>query len=213
MTTPQRPSPGRTRGRRVGLTGGIGSGKSEVSRLLAEQGAVLIDADALAREAVAPGSDGLAEVVAAFGERVLSPDGGLDREAMAAVVFGDDDARRRLEAIVHPRVRRRAGALEAQARAEHPDAVVVHDVPLLVETGQQEAYDTVLVVDVPPEVQVQRLVTCRGMGEDEARARIAAQASRDDRLAAADVVIDNSGTLDDLARAVASVWHSVLAPR
>ncbi len=197
-------------GRRVGLTGGIGSGKSEVARLLAELGAVVVDADRLAREAVAPGTQGLGAVVAEFGPQVLTADGSLDRQAVAGRVFADPQARARLEGIVHPRVRAAAAALEAAARAEDPDAVVVHDVPLLVETGQQDAYDMVLVVDVPEEAQVRRLVAHRGMSEVQARARIAAQATREQRLAAADVVIDNSGTLADLARRVRQIWDDVL---
>jgi dephospho-CoA kinase len=200
-------------GLRVGLTGGIGSGKSEVARLLARHGAVVIDADRLAREAVSVGSDGLAEVVAAFGTDVLTADGSLDRAAVAARVFADPQARARLEAIVHPRVRAAAGSLEAQARSRHPDAVVVHDVPLLVETGQQHAYDLVLVVDVPEQVQVQRLVQHRGMTQEEARARIAAQASRQQRLAAADLVVANDATLAALARRVGQVWDQVLSFR
>ena len=199
---------------RVGLTGGIGAGKSEVSRLLAAHGAVVIDADALAREVVAPGSEGLAAVVEQFGADVLGPDGSLDRAAMAARVFTDPTARARLEAIVHPRVRALAAAREAAAVAADPSAVVVHDVPLLVETGQRDGYDLLLVVDVPTQVQVDRLVRVRGMREAEARARIAAQASREQRLAAADVVLDNSGNLDDLARRVGDVWEAVLrSPR
>jgi dephospho-CoA kinase len=198
-------------GRRVGLTGGIGSGKSAVSDLLRQLGAIVVDADALAREAVAPGSDGLAEVVAELGGDVLAADGSLDRVAVAAKVFADPSARARLEAIIHPRVRRRAAEIEARARSVDPGAVVVHDVPLLVETGQQDAYDVVLVVDVPVPVQVDRLVRLRGMSQDEARGRIAAQADREARLAAADVVVDNSGTLDDLARRVRQVWDEDLS--
>jgi dephospho-CoA kinase len=199
---------------RVGLTGGIGSGKSEVARLLASHGAVLVDADLLAREVVAPGSEGLAAVVEAFGPDVLTPDGALDRAAVAARVFADPAARVRLEAIVHPRVRALAARREAEAVAVDPDAVVVHDVPLLVETGQQHAYDVVLVVDVPVDLQVARLVQGRGMSAEEARARIAAQATREQRLAAADVVVDNSGTLDALARRVSDLWAQGLrSPR
>jgi dephospho-CoA kinase len=197
-------------GRRVGLTGGIGSGKSEVARLLEGLGAVVIDADRLARDAVAPGTDGLRAVVEAFGPDITTPDGALDRPAVAARVFADPQARATLEAIVHPRVRAAAAALETAARAHDPDAVVVHDVPLLVETGQQDAYDVVLVVDVPVDVAVQRLVAARGMSPTEARARIAAQATRERRLAAADVVVDNSGSLDDLARRVRQIWADVL---
>jgi dephospho-CoA kinase len=197
-------------GPRVALTGGIGSGKSEVARLLAQHGAVVVDADRLAREAVAPGTAGLADVVAAFGPEVLAPDGSLDRAAVAQLVFDDPDARARLESIIHPRVRAAAAALEAQARADDADAVVVHDVPLLVETGQQHAYDVVLVVDVPVDVQVRRLVEHRGMSQAQARARIAAQASREQRLAAADLVVTNEGSLADLARRVQKVWEQVL---
>jgi dephospho-CoA kinase len=191
---------------RIGLTGGIGSGKSEVSRLLGRHGAVVIDADRLAREVVEPGTPGLAEVVETFGPGVLAADGSLDRPALGARVFGDDDGRRRLEAIVHPRVRARAAELEAAAG---PDAVVVHDIPLLVETGQADGFDGVIVVDVPAEVQVQRLVTQRGMSEDEARSRIAAQASREQRTGVADWIIDNTGSLADLEATVARVWKEL----
>jgi dephospho-CoA kinase len=187
---------------RVGLTGGIGSGKSEVSRRLAARGAVVIDADVLAREVVARGTDGLAEVVAAFGD-ILTPHGELDRPALGRVVFGDEAARRKLESIIHPRVRARAAELEAQAP---PSSVVVHDIPLLVETGQADRFDVVLVVDVPLETQLERLVDVRGMNAEEARARIASQASRDDRLAAADVVVDNSGSLKDLDQRIDEIW-------
>lgn len=193
---------------RIGLTGGIGSGKSEVSRLLAGHGAVVIDADRLAREVVEPGTPGLAEVVETFGPGVLAADGSLDRPALGARVFGDDDARRRLEAIVHPRVRARAAELE---RAAAPDAVVVHDIPLLVETGQAERFDGVVVVDVPIDIQVQRLVEKRGMSEAEARARIAAQATREQRAGAADWIVDNTGSLADLEVAVARVWKDLRA--
>ena len=207
-TSASRPA---TRPRRVGLTGGIGAGKSAVSALLAARGATVVDADTLAREVVAPGTEGLAEIEAVFGSEVIDADGALDRDAMAALVFADPSARQRLEAIIHPRVRASAARMEAAAAAADPDAVVVHDVPLLVETGQQDSYDLVLVVDVPLQLQVDRLVSARGMSEDEARGRIAAQARREERLAAADVVIDNSGTLDDLARRVAVVWDEHLA--
>jgi len=190
------------------LTGGIGSGKSEVSRRLRALGAVVVDADVLAREVVAPGTEGLAEVVAAFGNDVLTAGGALDRPKLGALVFADDEARKRLEAIVHPRVRARAAELEAAAA---PDAVVVHDIPLLVETGQADRFDVVLVVDVPPDVQVRRLTGQRGMTDDEARARIASQASREGRLEAADVVIDNSRSLADLDAAVAEVWGRLTA--
>jgi dephospho-CoA kinase len=195
---------------RVGLTGGIGSGKSTVSARLAEHGAVVIDADVLAREVVAAGTPGLAEVVAAFGPEMVGPDGELDRAAMGRRVFDDDDARVRLEQIVHPRVRARAAEIEAAAGA---DAIVVHDIPLLVETGQADSFDVVLVVDAPPELQVRRVVEQRGMSEDEARARIAAQAGRDQRLAAADHVLSNDGSLAQLQAAVEQVWMELLQRR
>jgi dephospho-CoA kinase len=197
---------------RVGLTGGIGSGKSSVSAMLAAHGAVVIDSDVLAREVVAAGTPGLAEVVVAFGPDLMTAGGELDRAAMGRRVFGDDEARERLEAIIHPRVRARAAEIEARAPA---DAIVVHDIPLLVETGQADKFDVVLVVDAAPEVQVQRLVEHRGMSEEDARARIAAQAGRDQRLAAADHVLSNNGSLAQLQAAVDQVWEdlSTRAPR
>lgn len=190
----------------VGLTGGIGAGKSTVARLLAARGARVVDADRLAREAVAPGSPGLAEVVAAFGPTVLAPDGTLDRARLAATVFADPRARRRLDAIVHPRV----GAATAQLLASlPPDAVVVHDVPLLVENDLAGRYDLVVVVDAPVEVQEARLVEQRGMAPADARARIAAQASREQRRRVADVVLDNTGSLADLADQVDRLWQRI----
>jgi dephospho-CoA kinase len=190
----------------VGLTGGIGAGKSAVSSRLAARGAVVIDSDVLAREVVARGTDGLADVVAAFGPGVLTADGELDRPALGKLVFGDEAARRKLEAIIHPRVRARAAEIEAGAAA---DAIVVHDIPLLVETGQADKFDLVLVVDVPVEVQVRRLTAQRGMADEEAKQRIASQASRDERLAVADVVVDNAGTLDELDRRLDEVWATL----
>jgi len=191
---------------RVGLTGGIGAGKSEVSRRLAGHGAVVIDADAISREVVEPGTDGLAEVVEAFGPGVLGPDGGLDRPKLGEVVFADPERRSRLNAIIHPRVGERMAELEREAG---PGAIVVHDVPLIAEGGRAGAYDLVVVVDAPPRVQVERLVRNRGMTRDQAKARMAAQASREQRLAVADVVIDNSGSLADLDRRVAEVWAAL----
>jgi dephospho-CoA kinase len=191
---------------RVGLTGGIGSGKSEVSRRLAAHGAIVIDSDLLAREVVEPGTDGLAEVAAEFGSSVLGADGRLDRAVLAERVFADADARRRLERIVHPRVRARAAELE---RTAPPGAVVVHDIPLLVETGRAADFDVVVVVDLDEEDQLRRLVASRGVTVEEARARISAQATRAQRVAAADVVIDNSGTLDDLEAAVTDLWRAL----
>jgi dephospho-CoA kinase len=193
---------------RIGLTGGIGSGKSTVSRLLAGHGAVIVDADVIAREVVEPGTPGLAAVVEAFGSELLTADGSLDRPALAALVFGDPDARRRLDAIVHPLVRARAAEVAAAAP---PDAVVVHDVPLLAETGQAGGYDLVLVVEADPETRVARLVQ-RGMTAEDARARMAAQATDEQRRAVADVVLDNSGTEEELAAQVEQVWTERVLP-
>lgn len=187
---------------RIGLTGGVAAGKSTVSAILTELGAVVVDADLLAREVVAPGTEGLAEVVAAFGPGVLTATGEMDRPAVGAIVFADEAKRRVLEAIIHPRVRARAAEIEAAAA---PDDLVVHDIPLLVETGQPSAFDAVLVVDVPVETQVARMVGDRGMTEAEARARIAAQATREQRLAAASYVVENTGTRDDLRHRVEEV--------
>jgi dephospho-CoA kinase len=194
---------------RVGLTGGIGSGKSTAARRLAARGAVLVDADVLAREAVAPGTDGLAEVVAAFGPGVLGPDGALDRPALAAVVFDDPDARARLNAIVHPRVRDRTDELVAGAA---PDTIVVQDIPLLVETASPAAFALVVVVHAAEAARVTRLARARGMSADDARARIAAQADDAARRAAADVWLDNSGPPGELEAAVDTLWDRRLVP-
>lgn len=191
---------------RVALTGGVGSGKSEVARRLAALGAVIIDADVLAREAVVAGSEGLARVAAEFGPHVLTATGELDRPALGRVVFADPSARARLEAIVHPEVRRHAAELEAAAVAADPDAIVVHDIPLLVESRGTDGFGVVVVVDVPAAVQVRRLVAERGMSEDDARARVAAQATREQRLAVADHVVDNTGSLTDLDAQVRGLW-------
>jgi dephospho-CoA kinase len=190
---------------RVGLTGGIASGKSTVAELLVGLGAVLIDGDALAREVVARGTPGLAQVVEEFGEDLLTPEGDLDRPALGRIVFADEAARRRLEAITHPLIFERYAELEAAAP---PDAVVVHDIPLLAEAGAERAatFDAVIVVDVPEELQVERMVRDRGWTREDAEARIAAQASREDRLAIATHVIDNSGTLDELRARVDAVY-------
>ncbi|MFZ0141907.1 MAG: dephospho-CoA kinase [Aeromicrobium sp.] len=191
---------------RLGLAGGIGSGKSTVSARLAEHGAVVIDYDRLAREAVEPGTPGLAAIAERFGDEVIAADGTLDRDALGAVVFGDDTARADLEAITHPAIFELATALEATVA---DDGVVVHDLPLLVEAGMATLFDLVVVVDVPAYVQVDRLVTLRGMTEEEVRARLAAQASREERAAVADVVLDNTGTIEDLEARVDELWTSI----
>jgi dephospho-CoA kinase len=188
---------------KVGLTGGIGAGKSEVSRLLASYGAVLIDADKIAREVVEPGTPGLAAVVEAFGSGVLTPEGTLDRPALGAIVFEDADRLAELNAIVHPLVGARSAELEAAAGA---DAVVVHDVPLLTENGLAPLYDVVVVVDAAPETQLDRLVRQRGMTESEARARMAVQATREQRRAIADLLVDNDGPIEALEPQVRRIW-------
>ncbi|MFE9241954.1 dephospho-CoA kinase [Nocardiopsis sp. NPDC006938] len=194
---------------KVGLTGGIGSGKSAVSAALASYGAVVVDADAIAREVVAPGTPGLAEVVAEFGEGVLAADGSLDRPALGAIVFADKARLAGLNAIVHPRVAERSA--ELMARAEAAGArVLVYDVPLLVENGLEPLYDVVVVVDTPDEVRVERVSRDRGMPPEQVRARIASQADRRTRLASADLVVDNSGTREELADRVAELWRALL---
>ncbi|MFE9912064.1 dephospho-CoA kinase [Streptomyces clavifer] len=191
---------------KVGLTGGIGAGKSEVSRLLVSYGAVLIDADRIAREVVEPGTPGLASVVETFGPGILAADGTLDRPALGAIVFADPARLAALNALVHPLVGARSAELE---KAAGPDAVVVHDVPLLTENGLAPLYDLVVVVDASPETQLDRLVRLRGMTEADARARMAAQATREERLAVADLVVDNDGPLEDLEPQVRKVWSEL----
>jgi dephospho-CoA kinase len=188
----------------IGLTGGIGSGKSTVSALLAERGAVVIDADRIARDVVEPGEPALAAIVDRFGPGVLAADGTLDRPGLAAIVFADADARKDLERITHPAIGvRMAERMAAEADTDH---VVILDVPLMVESGR---YSTagLIVVDCPVDVAVERLVTQRGMPEDDARRRMQAQVSREERLAKADFVIDNSGSLDDLRARVDAAWE------
>ncbi|MET4923346.1 dephospho-CoA kinase [Streptomyces sp. PSRA5] len=192
---------------KVGLTGGIGAGKSEVSRLLVSYGAVLVDADKIAREVVEPGTPGLDAVVDAFGPGVLSADGRLDRPKLGSLVFSDSDKLAILNAIVHPLVSARSVELESMAGA---DDIVVHDVPLLVENGLTGLYDTVVVVDASPETQLDRLVRVRGMAESEARSRMAAQATRERRTASADLVIDNDGPLEKLEPQVRAVWERLV---
>ena len=195
---------------RVGLTGGIASGKSTVAELLVGLGAVLIDGDALAREVVARGTPGLAQVVEEFGAELLTADGDLDRPALGRIVFSDEGARRRLEAITHPLIFERYAELEAAAP---PGALVVHDIPLLAEAGPDRAatFDEVIVVDAPPELQVERMMRDRGWTREDAESRIAAQATREDRLAIATHVIDNTGTLEDLRAQVEAVYAELTA--
>jgi len=193
----------------IGLTGGIGSGKSTVARRLAGHGAVLIDADRVAREVVAPGTPGLHEVVDIFGADVLDQTGALDRARLAGIVFADDDARRRLNAVVHPLVRQRTAELIAAAPA---GAVVVNDVPLLVENGLAPAYHLVVVVEAPAEQRVDRLTRDRAMSAADARARVAAQATDSERRQVADVVLANIGGLDRLQDRVDELWWHRIAP-
>jgi dephospho-CoA kinase len=191
---------------RVGLTGGIGSGKSAVSERLGALGAVVLDGDKAARAVVEPGTPGLARIAETFGPDVLRADGSLDRAKLAGIVFSDEAERQKLNAITHPLVHQHIRAAEEAAiKAGGPDTIIVHDIPLLAEGQRATQFDLVIVVDVPAEVQVSRLAG-RGLPEDQARARMAAQATREQRLALADVVIDNSGTLDDLDRRVGEVW-------
>ena len=191
---------------RIGLTGGIASGKSTVARKLEQLGAFTIDADVLARDVVALGTEGLKAVVARFGNSVLAADGSLDRSALARVIFADPQARADLNAIIHPLVRERAAELEAAAPA---GAVVVHVIPLLVETGQQDRFDVVVVVDTTVEEQLRRLTRRDGLTQTEAEQRVAAQASREERLGAATHVIDSSGPVRETMRQVGELWRSL----
>ncbi|PZE39559.1 dephospho-CoA kinase [Curtobacterium sp. MCPF17_031] len=192
----------------IGLTGGIAAGKSTVSRRFADHGAVVVDADRLARDAVAPGSPGLQAVRERFGDAVIAPDGSLDRPALGAVVFADPEARKALEAITHPEVWRLAQQRFDAAEAADPDAVVVYDVPLLAEAQGTRPlrFDAVVVVDAPASVRIGRLVEHRGMRRDDAERRVAAQASDADRLALADHVVDATGTLEQTIRSADEVW-------
>jgi len=194
---------------RVGLTGGIGAGKSAVASRLTRNGAVIIDSDLLAREVVAAGTPGLDEIVEAFGKGVLTAEGELDRPALGAMVFGDEAARHRLEKIIHPRVRSRAAELAADAA---PNAIVVNDVPLLVETGLAPSYHLVVVVESDRELRLRRLEETRGMSREQSAARIAAQAGDEQRRAAADVLLINNGTLDELNSRVDRLYRDRLRP-
>ena len=192
----------------IGLTGGIGAGKSAVAARLADHGAVVIDSDRLAREAVENGSPGLARVVEEFGPEILDADGALDRGALAQRVFNDDGARKRLEQIIHPYVRQRSAEIVSAA----PDGTIfVNDVPLLVEAGMAGLYDKVIVVLAGEATRVERLVRLRGMSEEDARARIAKQATDEQRRAVADIVIVNDGSPEELAAAVDAAWSALVS--
>ena len=191
---------------RIGLTGGIASGKSAVAGRLAEHGAAVIDHDVLAREAVRPGSTTLDAIVAEFGPGVLADDGSLDRPALGRIVFADPDALERLNGIVHPAVRRLSAEREAAVAAARTGAVVVHDIPLLVETGQADAFHLLVVVQAPAEQRMRRLVEGRGLSRAEAKRRVAAQATEEERLAVADVVLDGTGSVEDLHQQVDALW-------
>ena len=193
----------------IGLTGGIASGKSTIGARLAALGAVRIDADQLARDAVAEGSPGLARVVERFGAGVLRPDGSLDRAALGETVFVDPEALASLNGIVHPEVRRLAEARIAEARSADPAAVIVYEIPLLVETDRGGEWDLVVVADAPIEQRIARMVTLRGMSETDARRRVANQASDAERRAVADVVIDTSGSEADTLAQVDRLWERV----
>lgn len=197
----------------IGLTGGIAAGKSAVAARLRELGAVVLDADALAREVVEPGTPGLAAIIERFGPEVLDTDGALDRPRLGAIVFGDDAARADLNAIVHPEVRRRYDELVAEAFARDRDAIVVYDVPLLAEARAASEFGLVMVVDAPADVRLERLVALRGMDREQARARIAAQISDEERRAMADVVIDSSGTIEHTMEQVDALWERLVAQR
>jgi len=194
---------------RIALTGGIAAGKSTVGARLAELGAVVVDADGLAREAVAPGSEGLARIAESFGPAVIAEDGSLDRAALGAIVFADPERRRELESITHPVVRRLAAERMSAAESADPDAVVVYDVPLLVESGPDHGFELVVVAHAPAAVRIERMVALRGMDRAEAERRIGAQASDAERLAIADVVIDTDGTLDATLEQVDRLWERV----
>ncbi|MEI6693141.1 MAG: dephospho-CoA kinase [Actinomycetes bacterium] len=188
----------------VGLTGGVGAGKSTVSQMLADHGAVIVDADAIARAVVEPGTPGFQEVLDAFGDEVLYYDGMLDRKALAALVFRDPVARGKLESIIHPLVRQQSDLMTALA---DDDAIVVHDVPLLAETGRTEAYDVIVVVDAPEDVRIARLLHSKGWDVAAAKDRIAAQSSSAQRLAIADEVVENTGDIAELQIQVDALWE------
>ncbi len=196
--------------RHLALTGGIGSGKSTVAEFFADHGATIIDADAISRELMEPGQPVLDQVAAAFGQHLLDETGRLDRQALANIVFNDDDARQQLNGIVHPAVRAESARLrEAALATDAQHAVIIEDIPLLIETGQAQQFDEVIVVNANYQTRLQRLVDTRGMDAADAKSRIAAQATDDQRRAVADWCIDNSGTLDETRAQVATVWSKL----
>jgi len=190
----------------VGLTGGVASGKSAVATKLAELGAVVIDADALSREVVAPGTPGLNAIKNTFGPDILLPDSSLDRKALGAIVFSDEEQRLKLNNIVHPLVREAAAKLRSQAPV---NALVVEDIPLLVESSQADRFDAVIVVQAPHDERIRRMIQDRGWSEEEAKSRMAAQATDEQRAAVADYVLDNSGTLDELQAQVSALYQQL----
>lgn len=196
----------------LALTGGIASGKSTIAGLLAQHGAIVVDADAIVREVQAPGTPVLGGIAQEFGSDVLRPDGSLDRARLASLVFGHSDRLAALNALVHPAVRAESESRFRAAFDADPDAVVVYDVPLLAEARAGDAWDLVVVAHAPAEVRVRRLIETRGMAEDDARARIASQAGDDERFALADVVIDTAGDLDSTRRQVEDLWRRVTTP-
>ncbi|WP_395638840.1 dephospho-CoA kinase [Pseudolysinimonas sp.] len=195
----------------VALTGGIASGKSTVARRLVEHGAVIVDADEVARDVVAPGEPALARIAEAFGPEVIAADGSLDRPALGAIVFRDPEGRQRLNAITHPAVLERSRALFAAAAAADPDAIVVYDIPLLVEAGRHDEFDLVVVVHAATETRIARMVELRGMTREEALHRLNSQATDTDRFAIADVVIDADGSLDETLAQADALWENLRA--
>lgn len=193
----------------IGLTGGIASGKSTVARRLAEHGAIIIDADVVSREVVAPGTPALSAIVEEFGANIIDADGALDRAQLGSVVFGNAQRLEKLNAIVHPAVKLRTAELLAQAKAANPDAVIVYDVPLLVEADVAHNYDEVVVASAPEDIRIQRMTDLRGITEEAARARIGAQAPEEKRLAIADVVIDTGGDLQHTLDQVDALWARI----
>lgn len=195
----------------VALTGGIASGKSTVARRLHERGAVIVDADQVARQVVEPGEPALESIVTEFGPRVLAPDGSLDRAALGAIVFSDPEGRQKLNAITHPAVLERSRALFAAAAAADPDAIVVYDIPLLVEAGRVDEFDLRVVVHAATETRVRRMIELRGMTREEALHRINSQATDTDRFAIADVVIDADGSLEHTLEQTDALWENLVS--